>query len=127
MLITTFSNLGVDGAFELEDLDSEDNKNYYIVFDRNGNYTDLVIFDEEGIIKDYSQDMLSINNYNVRILDLQNNVEEKRIPIWENSKNDFLFVMFGHNDEKAEQSRYTNANGSKEDKGTFKNVLYTRA
>lgn len=40
-------------------------------------------------------------------------------------KGDYLLIGFGHNDEKAEQSRYTNANGSKEDKGTFKNVLYT--
>ena len=39
-------------------------------------------------------------------------------------KGDYLIIGFGHNDEKAEQSRYTNPNGSKEDKGSFKNVLY---
>lgn len=39
-------------------------------------------------------------------------------------KGDYLLIGFGHNDEKAEQSRYTDANGSKETKGSFKNVLY---
>ncbi len=39
-------------------------------------------------------------------------------------KGDYLIIGFGHNDEKAEQSRYTNPNGSKEDKGSFKYVLY---
>lgn len=39
-------------------------------------------------------------------------------------KGDYLLIGFGHNDEKAEESRYTNPNGSKEEKGSFKNVLY---
>ncbi len=37
---------------------------------------------------------------------------------------DYLIIGFGHNDEKAEESRYSNPNGSKEDAGSFKNVLY---
>ena len=39
-------------------------------------------------------------------------------------KGDYLVIGFGHNDEKAESSRYTNANGSKSDKGSFKYTLY---
>lgn len=39
-------------------------------------------------------------------------------------KGDFLIIGFGHNDEKAEESRYTNPNGSKEEAGSFKNSLY---
>lgn len=39
-------------------------------------------------------------------------------------KGDYLIIGFGHNDEKAEESRYTNPNGSKEDAGSFKNSLY---
>lgn len=37
---------------------------------------------------------------------------------------DYLIIGFGHNDEKAEKSRYTNPNGSKETEGSFKNSLY---
>ena len=39
-------------------------------------------------------------------------------------KGDFLIIGFGHNDEKAEKSRYSDANGSKDENGSFKNVLY---
>jgi lysophospholipase L1-like esterase len=39
-------------------------------------------------------------------------------------KGDYLLIGFGHNDEKAEKSRYTNPNGTKADAGSFKNVLY---
>lgn len=39
-------------------------------------------------------------------------------------KGDYLIIGFGHNDEKTEEARYTNANGSKEEKGSFKNSLY---
>lgn len=39
-------------------------------------------------------------------------------------KGDYLIIGFGHNDEKTEEARYTNANGSKEDAGSFKNSLY---
>ena len=39
-------------------------------------------------------------------------------------KGDFLIIGFGHNDEKAEEARYTNPNGSKEEAGSFKNSLY---
>ncbi|WP_407425038.1 SGNH/GDSL hydrolase family protein [Treponema sp.] len=39
-------------------------------------------------------------------------------------KGDYLIIGFGHNDEKAEESRYTNPNGSKEEAGSFKNSLY---
>ena len=39
-------------------------------------------------------------------------------------KGDYLIIGFGHNDEKTEEARYTNPNGSKEDKGSFKNSLY---
>lgn len=66
----TFSNLGVDGAFELEDLDSEDNKNYYIVFDRNANYTDLVIFDEEYCYKADLDLVDSFEKTNVSAMDV---------------------------------------------------------
>lgn len=39
-------------------------------------------------------------------------------------KGDYLIIGFGHNDEKAEESRYTNPNGSIETEGSFKNSLY---
>lgn len=39
-------------------------------------------------------------------------------------KGDFLIIGFGHNDEKTEEARYTNPNGSKEEAGSFKNSLY---
>ncbi len=39
-------------------------------------------------------------------------------------KGDFLIIGFGHNDEKAEEARYTNPNGKKEEAGSFKNSLY---
>ena len=39
-------------------------------------------------------------------------------------KGDYLIIGFGHNDEKSEEARYTNPNGSKEEKGSFKNSLY---
>ncbi len=39
-------------------------------------------------------------------------------------KGDFLIIGFGHNDEKGEEARYTNPNGSKETAGSFKNSLY---
>ena len=39
-------------------------------------------------------------------------------------KGDYLLIGFGHNDEKAEEARYTNPNGSKEEAGSFKNSLY---
>jgi len=39
-------------------------------------------------------------------------------------KGDFLFIAFGHNDEKLEDERYTNPNGKKEDAGSFQNSLY---
>ncbi len=39
-------------------------------------------------------------------------------------KGDYLIIGFGHNDEKTEEARYTDANGSKEEKGSFKNSLY---
>lgn len=39
-------------------------------------------------------------------------------------KGDYLIIGFGHNDEKAEEARYTNPNGSKEEAGSFKNSLY---
>lgn len=39
-------------------------------------------------------------------------------------KGDYLIIGFGHNDEKAEEDRYTNPNGSKEEAGSFKNSLY---
>ena len=39
-------------------------------------------------------------------------------------KGDYLIIGFGHNDEKAEEARYTNPNGSKEESGSFKNCLY---
>ncbi len=39
-------------------------------------------------------------------------------------KGDYLIIGFGHNDEKAEEARYTNPNGAKEDAGSFKNSLY---
>ncbi|SEW41257.1 pectinesterase family protein [[Clostridium] fimetarium] len=37
---------------------------------------------------------------------------------------DFLFIGFGHNDEKAEAARYTNPNGSYTEAGSFANSLY---
>ncbi len=40
-------------------------------------------------------------------------------------KGDYLIIGFGHNDEKSEEARYTNPNGTKEDAGSFKNSLYT--
>lgn len=39
-------------------------------------------------------------------------------------KGDYLVIGFGHNDEKTEEARYTNPNGSKEEPGSFKNSLY---
>ena len=39
-------------------------------------------------------------------------------------KGDFLIIGFGHNDEKGEEARYTNPNGSKDEAGSFKNTLY---
>jgi len=39
-------------------------------------------------------------------------------------KGDYLIIGFGHNDEKGEEARYTNPNGSKEEAGSFKNSLY---
>lgn len=40
-------------------------------------------------------------------------------------KGDYLIIGFGHNDEKGEEARYTNPNGSKEEAGSFKESLYT--
>lgn len=37
---------------------------------------------------------------------------------------DYLFIGFGHNDEKLEQERYTNPNGTYLDQGSFANSLY---
>lgn len=37
---------------------------------------------------------------------------------------DYLLVGFGHNDEKAEDGRYTNPNGTYTDSGSFANSLY---
>ena len=37
---------------------------------------------------------------------------------------DFLFIGFGHNDEKLEAARYSNANGGKNEKGSFQNYLF---
>ncbi|MCM1321874.1 MAG: rhamnogalacturonan acetylesterase [Prevotella sp.] len=42
------------------------------------------------------------------------------------SKGDYLFIAFGHNDEKNETERYTNANGSISDEGSFKNILFEK-
>ncbi len=39
-------------------------------------------------------------------------------------KGDYLIIGFGHNDEKTEEARYTNPNGSKDEAGSFKNSLY---
>lgn len=39
---------------------------------------------------------------------------------------DYLIIAFGHNDEKLEEARYSNANGSKETKGSFKFFLYEK-
>ena len=39
-------------------------------------------------------------------------------------KGDYLIIGFGHNDEKAEEARYTNPNGDKDEAGSFKNSLY---
>ena len=39
---------------------------------------------------------------------------------------DYIIIGFGHNDEKCEEKRYTNPNGSKETEGSFKNVLYEK-
>ncbi len=41
-------------------------------------------------------------------------------------KGDYLIIGFGHNDEKTEEERYTNPNGSKETPGSFKHSLYTK-
>ena len=51
---------------------------------------------------------------------------EKNYAALKNSikKGDYLIIGFGHNDEKAEEARYTNPNGSKEEAGSFKNSLY---
>lgn len=38
---------------------------------------------------------------------------------------DYLIIGFGHNDEKLEEGRYTNPNGSYKDAGSFANSLYT--
>ena len=37
---------------------------------------------------------------------------------------DYLIVGFGHNDEKLEEERYTNPNGTYKDSGSFANSLY---
>lgn len=39
-------------------------------------------------------------------------------------KGDFLIIGFGHNDEKAEASRYTDANGNYKKSGSFANSIY---
>lgn len=39
-------------------------------------------------------------------------------------KGDYLIIGFGHNDEKGEEARYTNPNGTKDEAGSFKNSLY---
>ena len=51
---------------------------------------------------------------------------EKNYTALKNSikKGDYLIIGFGHNDEKAEESRYTNPNGGKDEAGSFKNSLY---
>ncbi len=41
-------------------------------------------------------------------------------------KGDYLIIGFGHNDEKAEEDRYSDPNGSKETAGSFKNILYEK-
>lgn len=37
---------------------------------------------------------------------------------------DYLLIGFGHNDEKLEEARYTNPNGTYKDQGSFANSLY---
>lgn len=39
-------------------------------------------------------------------------------------KGDYLVIGFGHNDEKTEEARYTNANGDYREEGTFAYSLY---
>ncbi|MDO5402876.1 MAG: SGNH/GDSL hydrolase family protein [Eubacteriales bacterium] len=39
-------------------------------------------------------------------------------------KGDFLIIGFGHNDEKTEEDRYTDANGGIDDEGSFAHSLY---
>lgn len=41
------------------------------------------------------------------------------------SEGDFLFIGFGHNDEKTEEARYTNPNGDYTTEGSFAHSLYT--
>jgi len=57
-----------------------------------------------------SKSFLTEGNYKI----LQENIK----------KGDYLIIGFGHNDEKTEEARYTNPNGSKEEAGSFKNSLY---
>lgn len=40
------------------------------------------------------------------------------------NEGDFLIIGFGHNDEKFEEERYTNPNGTYEDEGSFANSIY---
>lgn len=39
-------------------------------------------------------------------------------------KGDFLIIGFGHNDEKTEESRFTDANGDYKTEGSFAHSLY---
>ncbi|QTQ14737.1 rhamnogalacturonan acetylesterase [Treponema parvum] len=39
---------------------------------------------------------------------------------------DYLLICFGHNDEKPDKERYSNAEGAKEDEGSFKYFLYEK-
>ena len=41
------------------------------------------------------------------------------------AEGDFLIIGFGHNDEKTEEARYTDANGDSTQEGSFANSLYT--
>ncbi len=95
---------------------SEFNDNYY--YPRYGYGTQL-------------QQYINLDVYEVKNLALSGRssksyIEDKeyRILIEKMKEGDYLIIGFGHNDEKLEVERYTNPNGTYEDKGSFANSLY---
>ena len=64
-----YSNLNVDDA-NLLDLDPENEKKYYIVYDRNGNYVDVVIYDDSFCYKADIEPGEYFDKTNVRLMDI---------------------------------------------------------
>ncbi len=77
-------------------------------------------------IGNYLNDKVTVNNLALSGRSSKSFLLEENYQILKNSikAGDYLMIGFGHNDEKAEEARYTNPNGGIDDEGSFQNSLY---